>query len=151
MTPKIQTIHLEKLAYIYIRQSSMGQVRHHQESTERQYALKQRAVALGWRLDDIVVVASRSHLTQEVEAFVEALRAEGKTVEFHSSGSSLKLCLVAEGAASVYPRLGPTMEWDTAAAHAVVIEAGKKVLEYEDRQPLRYNKENLLNPWFIVE
>lgn len=102
-------------------------------------------------LDDVVVVASRSHLTPEVEAFVEALRGEGKNVEFLSSGSSLKLCLVAEGAATVYPRFGPTMEWDTAAAHIVVTEAGKEVLNYETRAPLNYNKENLLNPWFIVE
>ena len=102
-------------------------------------------------LEKVVVVASRSHLTKEVEAFVEALRAEGREVEFLSAGSSLKLCLVAEGAAAVYPRFGPTMEWDTAAAHAVATEAGKRVLNAESREDLVYNKENLLNPWFIVE
>ena len=100
---------------------------------------------------EIVVVASRSHLTEEVKAFVSDLEARGKVVEFVSAGSSLKLCLVAEGKAHVYPRLGPTMEWDTAAAHAVAVGAGKKVLNFESRQPLAYNKENLLNPWFIVE
>ena len=102
-------------------------------------------------LDKVVVVASRSHLTPEVEAFVEELRAEGREVEFFSAGSSLKLCLVAEGAAAVYPRFGPTMEWDTAAAYAVAAEAGKRVLNAERREKLVYNKENLLNPWFIVE
>lgn len=102
-------------------------------------------------LSQVTVVASRSHLTKEVEAFVEELRAEGREVEFLSSGSSLKLCLVAEGAASVYPRFGPTMEWDTGAAHAVAAEAGKRVLNHETGEPLVYNKENLLNPWFIVE
>ncbi len=101
--------------------------------------------------DPVVVVASRSHLTEAVKAFVMGLEAEGKTVEFHSSGSSLKLCLVAEGTAHVYPRLGPTMEWDTGAADAVAREAGKRVLDWETREPLRYNKEDLLNPWFIVE
>lgn len=97
------------------------------------------------------VVASRSHLTPEVEAFVEDLRHQGKEVEFLSAGSSLKLCLVAEGAADVYPRFGPTMEWDTGAAHAVASAAGKQVLHAETRKPLTYNKENLLNPFFIVE
>ena len=99
----------------------------------------------------VKVVASRSHLTPEVEAFVEDLRGEGKRVEFLSAGSSLKLCLVAEGAADVYPRFGPTMEWDTGAAHAVATAAGKQVLNAETREPLAYNKEHLLNPFFIVE
>lgn len=102
-------------------------------------------------LDDIVVVASRSHLSQEVVDFVDTLKAEGKNVTFLSSGSSLKFCLVAEGKAHVYPRLAPTMEWDTAAAHAICLEAGKNVLVYETRQPMQYNREDLLNPWFIVE
>ena len=65
-------------------------------------------------------------------------------------GSSLKICLVAEGKADVYPRLGPTMEWDTAAAHAIALAAGCTVLEYESNTPLKYNKENLLNPFFVV-
>lgn len=101
--------------------------------------------------DEIQVVASRSHLTDEVKQFVEDLKADGKTVNFLSAGSSLKICLVAEGEADVYPRLGPTMEWDTGAAHAIVIEAGRRVVRHDSGQPLRYNKENLLNPHFIVE
>ncbi|MDA0812184.1 MAG: 3'(2'),5'-bisphosphate nucleotidase CysQ [Verrucomicrobia bacterium] len=101
--------------------------------------------------DAVTVVASRSHMSAEVEQFVNDLRANGKVVEFLSSGSSLKLCLVASGAATVYPRLGPTMEWDTAAAHAVAEGAGRSVLDFGTRQPLTYNKANLLNPWFIVE
>jgi 3'(2'), 5'-bisphosphate nucleotidase len=100
---------------------------------------------------EVTVVASRSHLTDEVREFIAALEAGGKTVEFLSAGSSLKLCLVAEGTADVYPRLGPTMEWDTAAAHAIALEAGRRVLEHPSGSPLRYNKENLLNPHFIVE
>lgn len=101
--------------------------------------------------ESVVVVASRSHLTDEVRDFVAALEGQGKVVEFRSSGSSLKLCLVAEGAADVYPRLGPTMEWDTAAAHAVALGAGRRVLAHGSREPLAYNKEDLLNPWFFVE
>lgn len=99
----------------------------------------------------IVVVASRSHLTDEVQQFVDDLRCEGKEVEFFSSGSSLKLCLVAEGTADVYPRLGPTMEWDTGAAHAIALEAGRKVLAHPSGEPLHYNKEDFRNPWFVVE
>ena len=102
-------------------------------------------------LDEIIVVASRSHLSQEVVDFVDDLKAKGKQVEFLSSGSSLKFCLVAEGKAHVYPRLAPTMEWDTGAAHAVCLEAGKNVLVYETKEALSYNREDLLNPWFIVE
>ena len=76
---------------------------------------------------------------------------EGKEVDFVSSGSSLKFCLVAEGKADVYPRFAPTMEWDTAAGQAVVELAGGIVLNWETKKRLEYNKENLLNPFFIVE
>jgi 3'(2'), 5'-bisphosphate nucleotidase len=100
---------------------------------------------------EVVVVASRSHLTDDVRDFVSNLEAEGKKVDFLSAGSSLKLCLVAEGSADVYPRLGPTMEWDTGAAHAIALEAGRRVVEHGTGNPLLYNKENLLNPFFIVE
>lgn len=102
-------------------------------------------------LKKIRVVGSRSHLSPEVEQWVNDLRTEGKEVEFLSAGSSLKLCLVADGSADVYPRFGPTMEWDTAAAHAVCLGAGRRVLVADANTPLTYNKENLLNPWFIVE
>ena len=100
---------------------------------------------------NLTVVASRSHLSQEVTDFVDDLKGQGKEIEYLSAGSSLKFCLVAEGAADVYPRLAPTMEWDTGAADAVVREAGKRVLDYNTKENLQYNKENLLNPWFIVE
>lgn len=102
-------------------------------------------------LSEIKVIASRSHLSDAVKEFVSDLEMKGKKVEFISAGSSLKLCLVAEGEADVYPRLGPTMEWDTAAADAVARAAGRKVLHHENKTPLQYNKEDLLNPWFFVE
>ena len=102
-------------------------------------------------LGEVTVVASRSHLSEAVETFVENLRTSGKNVTFLSAGSSLKFCLVAEGKADVYPRLAPTMEWDTAAAQAVCLEAGRRVVRYEDKKDLTYNREDMLNPWFIVE
>lgn len=92
------------------------------------------------------VVASRSHMNDETQAFLNQLNAP----ELVSMGSSLKLMLVAEGKADVYPRLGPTMEWDTGAAQSIVEEAGGKVLQYEDEKPLLYNKQDLHNPWFVV-
>ena len=101
------------------------------------------------------VVASRSHLNAETEAFVEKLRARHGEVELVQAGSAVKLCRVAEGAADYYPRLAPTMEWDTAAGDAVVREAGGRVLEAaadgrSDGAPLLYNKEDLHNPYFVA-
>ncbi|MDX2498434.1 MAG: 3'(2'),5'-bisphosphate nucleotidase CysQ [Desulfobacterales bacterium] len=98
----------------------------------------------------ITIVGSRSHATKELEAFIENMRKKHEQVEFISAGSSLKLCLVAEGRADIYPRLGPTMEWDTAAGQVIVEQARGSVLNYEVDEPLRYNKKNLLNPWFIA-
>ncbi|MFW6080507.1 MAG: 3'(2'),5'-bisphosphate nucleotidase CysQ [Desulfosalsimonas sp.] len=96
------------------------------------------------------IMGSRSHASEELETFVEQKRREHGEVDFISAGSSLKFCLVAEGRADMYPRTGPTMEWDTAAGQAVVEQAGGAVVEFETGSPLRYNKENLTNPWFIV-
>ena len=96
------------------------------------------------------IAGSRSHSTPELEAFVKEKRKEYGEVEFISAGSSLKLCLVAEGRADIYPRTGPTMEWDTAAGQAIVECSGGKVYQYDTTEPLKYNKENLLNPWFVA-
>lgn len=93
------------------------------------------------------VVASRSHRSKEVDAYLASLGEH----EIVSMGSSLKMCLVAEGKADVCPRLGPTSEWDTAAAHAVLLAAGGQLMDATTGKPLKYNqKETLLNPWFIA-
>lgn len=97
------------------------------------------------------VVGSRSHMSPETEKFMNELKSEHGEVEILSRGSSLKLCMVAEGKADVYPRFAPTMEWDTAAGHAICAAAGFQVLKYPEMTPLKYNKEDLLNPWFIVK
>ena len=97
------------------------------------------------------IVGSRSHATEALEEFVEKKRSEFGTIDFIPAGSSLKLCLVAEGRAHIYPRLAPTMEWDTAAGHAVVACAGARIYNHASGDPLQYNKEDLLNPWFIAE
>lgn len=100
--------------------------------------------------DIYTIVASRSHLSKDTEAFIESCKKEHGDVVLVSMGSSLKLCMVAEGQAQVYPRLAPTMEWDTAAAHAIAKFSGCYVLDFNTRKELRYNKADLLNPYFIV-
>lgn len=116
-------------------------------------ALEARAQSLPLQKErqNFVVVASRSHLTPETQACIDRLQALHGEVELRSSGSSLKICLVAEGAADIYPRFAPTMEWDTAAGHAIARAAGADIYQADSDSPLIYNKEELLNPWFIVE
>lgn len=99
----------------------------------------------------IVVVSSRSHQTDETLAYIDNLRKKGQPVTRISSGSSLKICLVAEGSADVYPRFAPTMEWDTAAGHAIAKAAGCEIYHIDEKTPLRYNKQILTNQWFIVK
>lgn len=94
----------------------------------------------------VVIVSSRSHPSKELEKYLELFSIESVI----SAGSSLKFCFVAEGKADIYPRLGPTMEWDTAAGQAIVEEAGGKVLDMDGRRFI-YNKESLKNGHFIVE
>ena len=101
--------------------------------------------------DTFIIVASRSHLTPETEAYIHEMQQKHAHVETISKGSSLKLCLIAEGNADVYPRFAPTMEWDTAAGHAIIRAAGKEVYQAGKTEPLQYNKTDLLNPWFIAE
>ncbi|MEN8122341.1 MAG: 3'(2'),5'-bisphosphate nucleotidase CysQ [Bacteroidota bacterium] len=97
------------------------------------------------------VVASRSHLSDKTKEFIEGIKIKHPQLETVSMGSSLKLCLIANGEADIYPRFAPTMEWDTAAGHAIVKAAGGNVTNYETNKEVLYNKENLLNPWFIAK
>jgi len=100
--------------------------------------------------DNYVVVGSRSHMSPETETFFEEKKKEHGNVEVMAVGSSLKLCMVAEGKADAYPRYAPTMEWDTGAGHAIAKFAGFSVKQYNSSDDVVYNKENLLNPWFLV-
>lgn len=96
------------------------------------------------------VVASRSHASEETDRFVQQYREKHPDLQCISKGSSLKICLVAEGIADVYPRLAPTMEWDTAAGQAIAENAGCRVTIYPGDHPLQYNKDDLKNPHFLV-
>ena len=98
-----------------------------------------------------VIVGSRSHMSKETEEFINQKKQEHGDVEVISVGSSLKLCMVAEGKADTYPRYAPTMEWDTGAGDAICRMAGFQVLQFNSEKPVEYNKENLLNPWFLVK
>jgi 3'(2'), 5'-bisphosphate nucleotidase len=102
-------------------------------------------------LKQLTIAVSRSHRDQQVELFLQNIKANsGSAPELISIGSSLKICLVAEGVADVYPRLGPTFEWDTAAAHCILQEAGGDIVDISGRT-LRYNTQcSLLNPFFFA-
>ncbi len=120
----------------------------HETSIEEIYKVAE-AIQPEEESDTIKVVGSRSHMNQETQDFIETLKGENKKIEIVSKGSSLKFCLVAEGNATVYPRYAPTMEWDTAAGQAICSAVGIKVISLETDKTLGYNRENLLNPWFI--
>ncbi|VGO18236.1 3'(2'),5'-bisphosphate nucleotidase CysQ [Pontiella sulfatireligans] len=126
-------------------------------------ALSTSNYSLSTKQRTLRVVASKSHCNDETRQFIAELEEKFGSAELVSRGSSLKLCMVAEGSADIYPRIAPTMEWDTAAAHAVVTAAGGRVFSYasdvaassytavnSDLKDLPYNKENLLNTYFVV-
>lgn len=96
------------------------------------------------------IVGSRSHMSPETEAFINEAKVEFGDIEIISKGSSLKLCMVAEGIADAYPRFAPTMEWDTAAGQAIVNAMGGEVIDQKTQKSMEYNRENLLNNWFLV-
>lgn len=98
-----------------------------------------------------VVVASRSHMSTETYQHIENLKREHNSIDIVTTGSSIKMCWVAEGIADEYPRFGPTMEWDTAAGQAILQEANAILIDFETKEAMKYNRENLLNNWFIAK
>ncbi|MEP3944801.1 3'(2'),5'-bisphosphate nucleotidase CysQ [Ascidiaceihabitans sp.] len=94
----------------------------------------------------LMVVASKSHRDQATDDYINKYAVK----DMKSAGSSLKFCLIATGEADVYPRLGRTMEWDTAAGHAVLLGAGGDVVRFDDQTPLKYGKADFANPFFIA-
>jgi|TARA_B110000259_G_scaffold115474_1_gene131521 3'(2'), 5'-bisphosphate nucleotidase len=97
------------------------------------------------------IVASRSHMSAATGEYIQQMREIHGEVKLISKGSSLKLCMVAEGAANCYPRFAPTMEWDTAAGQAICEHAGFKVLDWDTKKNMLYNREELLNNWFLIK
>ncbi|MDF1817039.1 MAG: 3'(2'),5'-bisphosphate nucleotidase CysQ [Immundisolibacteraceae bacterium] len=139
--PVLGVVHVPVTGVTYFSWSGGGSWR--QADSDKPTRISVRTAPPAGRL---AVVCSRSHRGERLEQLLQQLG----DFDAVPMGSSLKLCLVAEGGADFYPRLGPTSEWDTAAAHAVVLEAGGHVVDLQG-QPLQYNqKESLLNPEFLV-
>ena len=115
-------------------------------------ALISKAIKLPVKRKDktFTIVASLSHMSKETKNYVQIMRSTHGKVNLISKGSSLKLCMVAEGLADCYPRFAPTMEWDTAAGQAICEHAGFKVIDMDTKEKMRYNREELLNNWFLV-
>jgi len=134
-------VHAPALNQTYYAAKGLGAFR--QNGTEP-FALKTPVFATSD--PNLGVVCSRSHLNDETQAFVDQLNQPNLVPK----GSSLKFLILAEGDAHIYPRLAPTMEWDTAAAQIILEEAGGQVLNWETKRPLEYNKEILRNPKFVA-
>ena len=137
--PVLGVVHAPALNITYWAAKGLGAFKRSKDGVTEQIGVSD------YRQGTLKIVASRSHAGESLTQFLETL----SNYECVSMGSSLKLCLVAEGTAHLYPRLGPTMEWDVAAAHCVVMEAGGRVTDLAGH-PLRYNKPDLLNLYFIV-
>jgi len=146
-TPVLGIVYAPTLEILYYAQKEKGAFK--QEKNRKPQRLP---ICTNTNNDILKVIVSKSHYNQETKDFVNNLKNKfKKTIEFIRIGSSLKLCLIAEGKADIYPRLAPTMEWDIAAGQAIVEQTGGEVVEYNTQTPLKYNKENLLNPWFMVK
>jgi len=143
--PAIGVVYLPAKDVVYYAKEDEGSFK--QEGNKEPERLKAKEIDK----QKLVIAASRSHLSPETQEFINQKKKEYKEVEVISAGSSLKLCLIAEGKADIYPRLAPTMEWDIAAGHAIVKFAGKNVYKYGTKEELKYNKESLVNDWFICE
>lgn len=153
--PELGVIYVPATKVIYVADVSnkiafKANLKSHNTSLEEVLELAKNLEPKRHNSNPVQVVGSRSHMSQETLEYCDTLRKEGNQVEIVSKGSSLKFCLVAEGNAHVYPRFAPTMEWDTAAGQAICNAVGIDVISKDTNQPLLYNKENLLNPWFLV-
>lgn len=126
-------------------------IKNHQPLSKELLLEKSEEILPSSNRESVRVVASRSHMNQETLDYMDALKLRtSKNLDVVSIGSSLKLCLVAEGKAEVYPRFAPTMEWDTAAGHAICNAVGIPVIDMDTNSEIKYNKPNLLNPYFLV-
>ena len=146
-TPVLGVIYAPALEILYYAQKERGAFKKEKNKKPQKLPIYKHA-----NNNTLKVIVSKSHYNQETKDFVNNLKNQyKKTIEFIRIGSSLKLCLIAEGKADIYPRLAPTMEWDIAAGQAIAEQAGGEIVEFKTQTPLKYNKQNLLNPWFIIK
>jgi 3'(2'), 5'-bisphosphate nucleotidase len=120
------------------------------DKTLENYIKKSEQLPRTLKRDEHVIVASRSHMNPETEKYIEDIKKQFPETKFISKGSSLKLCMIAEGVADIYPRLSPTMEWDIAAGHAIIRYSGGKIKVAGKEEELQYNKPDLRNSYFIA-
>ena len=152
--------------YYSSKENGSFRIRHFESLSDRQPAVKDsmlsypealegngKAASLPLQSDrkTFTIVASRSHMSTETEKYISEMRKKYGEVELISIGSSLKLVMVAEGTADCYPRFAPTMEWDTAAGQAICEHAGVDIVDWETMETMKYNREQLLNNWFLAE
>jgi 3'(2'), 5'-bisphosphate nucleotidase len=151
--PVLGVVYAPMLNQLYFGISDLGAFKVQTSTNNEGQVVFENAVPLPETISvkPLTIVASRSHMNRDTEDYVEKLKLSNSPVCLVSKGSSLKLCLIAEGSADLYPRFGPTMEWDIAAGHAVVLAAGGKMYKAYDKSDLEYNKTDLLNPYFIAE
>ena len=146
-TPVLGVIYAPVLEILYYAQKEKGAFKQEKNKKPQRLPIYKHT-----NNDTLKVIVSKSHYNQETKYFVDNLKNKyKKTIEFIRIGSSLKLCLIAEGKADIYPRLAPTMEWDIAAGQAIVEQAGGEVVEFKTKTPLKYNKQNLLNSYFVTK
>jgi len=152
--PVMGVIYVPALQELYYAQEGMGSFKVEGIiSFDGRDSLETSAIKLPKKglTSAFTVVASKSHLSEETRDYIQKLEDTHGEVVSISKGSSLKLCMVAEGKAHEYPRFAPTMEWDTAAGQAICNFAGKKVYDHKTGKEMLYNRENLLNNWFLVK
>ncbi|MGQ7870722.1 3'(2'),5'-bisphosphate nucleotidase CysQ [Sunxiuqinia sp. sy24] len=153
-TPVAGVIYVPVTQELYVGVQGEGAYKIETDKMDIRFAaMKEQGLKLPVSKDKSVytVVGSRSFMNQETKDFIDTLRKDYPNIEVLSRGSSLKICMIAEGKADIYPRFGPTMEWDTAAGHAIVKAVGKNIYQLDTGSPLEYNKQNLLNPFFVVK
>lgn len=148
-------IYVPVLKTLYFGLEGFGSYRVKNNFQDAEYSLKmleENGQRLPIKLErPFTMVGSRSHMSEETKLYFDGYKKQYPDLEIISKGSSLKICMVAEGTADIYPRFAPTMEWDTAAGHGIAKEAGFEIYKTEEEMPLEYNKSDLLNPWFIVK
>lgn len=150
--PILGVVYLPVTNELYFAEKSIGSFKYNikDKSLSPKEILKNATKLPNQTTEKYTIIASRSHMSDDTKAIINKYSEIHGEVEIISCGSSKKLCLLAEGKVNLYPRLAPTMEWDTGAGQAIVLYAGGHVKENETEKPLVYNKENLLNPFFIA-
>ena len=149
--PILGVVYAPTLNVLYFAEKGVGSFKiENISSIEDTYRLEPKDLTKSIYPETYTLVVSKSHMNEQTQKFVDKKEQEFGKIAKASYGSSLKICKVAEGSAHCYPRFGPTMEWDTAAAHAIAVFANNSVHEINNKFNITYNKESLLNPYFIV-